>query len=277
MLKKEILIIGGTGFIGYHLAKACVKKKWLVSSISLKLPSKKRYLKKVRYILCDISNQEILKKKLKRSYNYVVNLGGHVDHNDKIKTYLSHFIGCKNLINFFKKKKINLFIQVGSSSENGKTKSPQKESMKGKPIKIYGKSKLLATQFALKSFREEKFPCTVFRLYQIYGPGQDLNRFIPSLIFSCLKKKSFPCSTGKQKRDFLYIDDLISAFFKAFKNKRVVGKIFNIGSGRPIQLLKIIKRMKYNLKGGTPLYGKIKLRIDEPSIIYLDFFLQKNI
>ena len=60
--KKEILIIGGTGFIGYHLAKKCIKKNWQVTSISTKLPPKKRYLSKVKYLLCDITKKKYLKK-----------------------------------------------------------------------------------------------------------------------------------------------------------------------------------------------------------------------
>ena len=275
-MKKKILIIGGTGFLGFNLASECLKKKWLVSSVSLKRPSKARFLKKVKYILCDISQKKKFKKKLNLNYNYIVNLGGHVDHNNKIKTYSSHFIGSKNLIDFFKEKKIDLFIQIGSSSEYGKIKSPHKESMKGKPIKIYGKSKLLSTNYAMKTFKEDKFPCSVFRLYQVYGPGQSTNRFLPALINSCLKNKIFPCSSGLQKRDFLYIDDLMNAFFKAFKSKTIHGKIFNIASAKPVQLLKIIKKVKHNLKGGKPVYGKIKLRIDEPKIVYPDISLAKK-
>ena len=73
-LKKKILIVGGTGFIGYHLAKKALGKGWNVTSISSKSPKKIRYIPKVKYIFCDISskkdlkNQSIirLKKKVKK-------------------------------------------------------------------------------------------------------------------------------------------------------------------------------------------------------------------
>ena len=64
MKKIKVLIAGGTGFIGYHLAKACLKKKWIVTSLSLNKPKKIRKLKKVRYLVCDISK----KKKYNRQY-----------------------------------------------------------------------------------------------------------------------------------------------------------------------------------------------------------------
>ena len=65
---KNILIVGGTGFIGYHLAKRSLQKGWDVTSVSSRLPKRKRYLKKVKYISCDICNKKILKKKNKKIF-----------------------------------------------------------------------------------------------------------------------------------------------------------------------------------------------------------------
>ena len=64
----------------------------------------------------------------------------------------SHFDGCKNLSMFFLNKKIEKFIQVGSSIEYGKLKSPQKENVKNlqKTYSFYGKAKLLSTKFLLE-------------------------------------------------------------------------------------------------------------------------------
>ena len=59
---KKILIVGGTGFIGYHLAKESLKKKWEVTSISSHKVKNKRSLTKVSYIYCDISKKNSLKK-----------------------------------------------------------------------------------------------------------------------------------------------------------------------------------------------------------------------
>ena len=61
---KKLLIVGGTGFIGYHLLKEAQKRKYKVTSISINKPKKLRNLKGVNYILADISNYTILKKNL---------------------------------------------------------------------------------------------------------------------------------------------------------------------------------------------------------------------
>ena len=92
--QNNILIVGGTGFIGYHLAKKVLKKGWNVTSISSKPPKKIRYLSGVNYQFCDIANKKILKRKINKQFKYVVNLGGYVDHSNKKKTFKSHYYGC---------------------------------------------------------------------------------------------------------------------------------------------------------------------------------------
>ena len=267
-MKEKILILGGTGFIGYHLAKESLRRGLQVISLSKNKPLKKRYLKKVKYIIADISNKKFTKKIIKENFQYVVNLAGYVDHSDHIKTYKSHYLGCKNVSNFLLKKKIKKFIQVGSSMEYGLSKSPQKESFKCEPKSVYGRAKFLSTQYLLNLYNKKKFPVTIVRLYQVYGPYQDLNRFIPIVINSCKENKSFPCSHGRQLRDFLYIDDLIDVFFLILKNKKAEGEVINLGNGKPLKIKDIIKKIVNYYRLGNPQFNKVKLRKEEQIKIY---------
>lgn len=276
--KKTILVIGGTGFIGYHLIKKCIKMKWSVTSISTTKPKKYRKLKKVNYLICDVSKKNLLNKKLNNNiYNYVVNLSGYVDHSDKSQTFKSHYIGCKNLADFFTDKEISSFVQIGSSSEYGRVGSPQKEESSCKPLTIYGKSKFLATKYLNQLYKKNKFPFTVLRIYQAYGPKQDFNRFIPIVIKACIKNKLFPCSHGKQYRDFTYVDDIINAIIFSLKSYKSKGKIINIGTGRPKQIKAIIKKIRKKLRGGKPQFGLVKLRKDEILSIYPNLRNAKNL
>jgi len=265
---NNILIIGGTGFIGYHLAKESLKRGWRVTSISSKSPKKIRYLSKVKYIKCDITKKKSLKKINKKYFKYIVNLGGYVDHSNKQKIYKSHYTGCKNLTNIFLKKPPLAFVQIGSSMEYGKVKSPQIEDMRCNPQSAYGEAKFLSSKHLIDISKKKKFPSTILRLYQAYGPKQDLNRLIPIVIDNCLKNKKFPCSMGVQLRDFLHVDDVVQAVFKSLINKNARGQIFNIGSGKPKQIKKIIQYVQKKTKGGLPLFGKIKLRKEEMMKIY---------
>ena len=165
--KNNILIVGGTGFIGYHLAKKFLKKSWQVTSISLKKPNKLRYLSKVKYVICDIRNKKSLEKKIKGTFTYVVNLGGYVDHSKKKKTFDSHYLGCKNLAQIFLTKKIKSFVQMGSSVEYGNLKSPQKENGRCNPKSVYGKAKLLASNYLLNLYKKKKFSSYNFKIVSI--------------------------------------------------------------------------------------------------------------
>ncbi len=84
-MKSKILIVGGTGFIGYHAAKYAIKKGWKVTSISLKKAKKYRLIPNVNYIQVNISNLNSLKKKIKGEFDYVLNVGGYVNHSSKKK------------------------------------------------------------------------------------------------------------------------------------------------------------------------------------------------
>ena len=215
-MTKKILITGGTGFIGYHLAKKCLKFNWKVTSLSSNRPKKVRKLKKVKYLIADISSKKKLKNKIKINFDYVVNLAGYVDHSRKLKTIKSHYNGCKNISSLFINSKIKKFIQIGSSIENGKINSPQIENNtpNRKILSAYGEAKLLSSNFLLDLNKKYNFPVTILRLYLIYGPYQDPNRVIPITILNSIFNKKFDCSDGKQSRDFLYIDDLVDGIIK---------------------------------------------------------------
>ena len=109
----------------------------------------------------------------------------------KKKTKESHYIGCKNLALFFLNTKISKFVQIGSSVEYGKLKSPHIENNKNsqKTHSVYGFSKLLSTKFLLGLNQKLDFPVSILRLYLAYGPYQEINRVIPITINKAIKKK----------------------------------------------------------------------------------------
>ncbi len=268
-MKKKFLIVGGTGFIGYHLISKLKKRKAIVHSISTRKPKKNRTITGVKYIISDISNIKNLKKKIKKNYyNYVINLAGYVDHKNKSRTYKSHYIGCKNLSKIFLKSKIKKFIQMGSSGEYGNLSSPHSEDQDASPTTIYNLSKKKASNFLINKYIKEKFPVTIFRLYLTYGPRQDENRFIPIVINNCLRNKNFNLSHCKQFRDFIYIDDVIDIIISSLDNNKCNGKIINIGTGKPLKLKNIVNKIKKLIKKGKPKFGHLKLRKDEILKIY---------
>lgn len=262
--KKRFLIIGGTGFIGFFIAKKLLEQKNYVSILSTSKPSKFRKITNAEYLIGNVQNLKKLKQIFQnRNYDYVINSCGYVEHFNKKRIHETHFKGCVNLYKIFKKKKLKKFIQIGSSAEYGNIKLPHKEMSFCKPKGYYGRTKLKATKFFLNKFKKNQFPICVVRLYQVYGPKQSFDRFIPMLIRASILKKKLNTSNGKQLRDFLYISDVVDAILKTIKSKKTQGKIINIGYGKSIPLINIINYIAKKLDFFSPIFGKINLRKDE--------------
>jgi nucleoside-diphosphate-sugar epimerase len=267
-VRKKILVSGGTGFIGYHVAKKCIALKWSVTILSSRKPSNLRHIKNAEYIKCDVTKKKDIQKKLSKNFDYVVNLAGYVNHVEKKKTFLSHYNGSKNLADHFTKTQLKSFVQISSGAEYGNLKSPHNESSKCLPESNYGRAKHFASKYLLRLFKKNNFPCTILRLYQVFGPKQDQNRFIPVVIQNSLNNKNFNVSSGRQQRDFLYVDDIVAAVIKCLISKKSKGEIFNVGYGKAIKIKKVLLLIIKICNGGFPTYGKINLRKEENLITY---------
>ncbi len=275
-MQKNILIVGGSGFIGHNLAKTCLNR-FKVTCLSLNKINKEKKLNKVKYIIADISKKKDLKKKILKRYDIVINLGGYIDHKNKSLALKTHFNGCKNLVNFFYKRNIELFIQIGSSTEYGKQKSPNIENNNGKPNTIYAQSKLKASKFLIKFSKKNFFPFVILRFYQVYGPEQNYNRLIPMVINSAINNLNFKCSSGTQGKDFIYISDAVDAIMKCFNNKLVIGKVINIGSGYKITIKNLILKIVNSIGKGKPIFGVLKMRSDEPKNSFPNITIAKKV
>jgi dTDP-glucose 4,6-dehydratase len=272
-LKYNILVTGGSGFIGKNFILELIKKKnFNIYSLSQKKIKKKFQYKEIKYIFCKIQNKSQLKKELNFKLDFVVNFAGHSAHNEKKKTYDTHYLGLKNLAEIMLTKKIKKFIQIGSSVEYGFIKSPQKEEKEynlNKLESVYGKSKLKSTNYLKKLYKKFNFPSLILRPYLVYGPGQNLNRLIPATIINCFKNNSFNSSSGKQVRNFIYVKDFSKIIYKCLF-LRINEQILNVGSLRNYKVKFIINKINKLINKGFPQYGQIKLRRDELLNLYPD-------
>lgn len=270
-MKTKILICGGTGFIGKNLAiKLSKDKNYMITLLSRSKPPKNFFKKNINYIKCDITNKKNLKKKVKKNFEYIINLSGNIDHKEKIQTLKTHYNGCKNILNFSLNSNLKLFIQIGSSLEYGNLTSPLTEKLNCKPVSYYGTSKYKASKYLMNFGKKNQLPFIILRLFQIYGPFQKFDRLIPQIIRSSLKNKNFKCTNGNQFRDYLYIDDFTNLIKKILKKKRIKSNIFNVGYGKPIKVRDVIEKITRIIKKGKPNYGSIKMRKDEILNLYPD-------
>ncbi len=278
---KSILVIGGSGFLGSNFIEKALKKNFYIESISLREKCKIKN-PKLKNHTCNILDKRKLRKIIaNKNFNYVINFGNYVDHsnfNNNGNLILDTQIkGLMNLIDSIKIDSLEKFINIGSSDEYGSSEAPQKEDMVSKPFSPYSLGKVFCSEFLRMKYKVDNFPAITIRPFLVYGPNQKKDRFIPFIIDSCLKDLDFPCTQGRQIRDFCYVDDFSEAIFCIFNSPGVTGEILNVASGKAVSIKDITKKISNIIGGGKPSFGKLKMRESENMELYADISKAKKL
>jgi nucleoside-diphosphate-sugar epimerase len=278
----QLLVVGGAGFIGQHVVKKALEQGFNTTVLSKNNCNAIDKLDGVTYLTADISHKASLLTGLEgKVFDYVINLGGYIDHSDYSsggsKVFDVHFNGVRNLIDCLDKSKIKGFVQIGSSDEYGNNSAPQSEDQRESPISPYSCAKVASTHFLQILYKTEGFPVVILRPFLVYGPGQGVERFIPQIIKGCLKGKKFPTSKGEQLRDFCFISDFIRSVFLSIDNTKAFGEVINVGCGEPISIKEMVIKVQNIVSTGSPEFGKIAYRTGENMELYADITKAKKI
>ena len=274
-MSDRLLIIGGTGFIGRNLSLSAVKQGYKVVVLSLHSPNVEKRVNNVEYLQADISCFTELKEKIgDDNFEYIVNLSGYINHcnfSDGGKKVIDvHFGGVQNILQSVNLDSLKRFVQIGSSDEYGNLSAPQTEDMRESPISPYSLGKVASTQLLQMLYSTEGLPTVILRLFLVYGPGQDLRRFIPQVIQGCLSSGYFPTSAGDQLRDFCYVDDITNGILMTLRNDKVNGKVINLASGKSIRIREVVELVQKTIGEGKADFGKIPYRTGENMALYAD-------
>jgi nucleoside-diphosphate-sugar epimerase len=278
----QLLVVGGAGFIGQHVVKKALTQGFNTTILSKNDCKAIDKLDGVTYLSVDISHKVSLLTRLEgKVFDYVINLGGYVDHanylNGGDRVYDVHFNGVRNLVDCLDKSKIKGFVQIGSSDEYGNNPAPQSEIQREAPISPYSCAKVASTYFLQTLYKTEKFPAVILRPFLVYGPGQGIERFIPQIIKGCINNQKFPTSKGEQLRDFCFIDDVIQAIFSSLDNDNVHGEVINIASGKPISIKRMVNTIVDMIGSGEPQFDQIAYRSGENMALYGDITKAKKL
>lgn len=273
-MTPRLLVVGGSGFIGHHVVRRGLALGWEVVSLGLNPPVAARIQSGARYVTADLARAESLAALGEKRFDYVVNLGGYVDHalfgNGGRRLIRAHFDGLLGLLEHLDRDAVRRFVQIGSSDEYGDGPAPQREDQRERPISPYSLAKVAATHFLQMQHRTEGFPAVTLRLFLTYGPGQDERRFLPQIIRGCLEDREFPTSAGAQLRDFCYVEDTVDAIFHCFACAEADGQVINIASGEPHTIRAMIERAVALIGAGRPQFGQVPYRPGENMALYAD-------
>ena len=255
-MKKKILITGSEGFIGSHLTERLLNtKKYEIKALVLynsfnsfgwldTIPLETK--NKIEIITGDIRDPEFVDNAIK-DCNYVINLAALIGipySYNATQSYIdTNITGVLNLMNSSRRYKIKRFIQISSSEVYGQAKIfPINENQLTVANSPYAATKIAAEQLCISYYKSFNFPGVVLRPFNAFGPRQSARAVIPTIISQLLSnKKKLELGNINTKRDFNFIDDIISGIEKAIIANNINGEIINIGSGYEISIKKLIK------------------------------------
>ncbi|MFX1494127.1 MAG: NAD-dependent epimerase/dehydratase family protein [Promethearchaeota archaeon] len=262
---KEILVTGGTGFIGSAIVNKLINLNCKVNIISLPDDFIWRIEKKEKcnFFYVNLLNyNETLKSINAINPEIIFHLAGIVtpetDINTIQKAFSMNFEATKNLILSLNDLDYDLLINTGTGNEYGGNISPFKETERENPITPYSASKIAGTYFCEMIATVYNKPIITVRPFLTYGPKQLAKFFVPWLIYSAIESKEISLTPCQQTRDFIYIDDIADAYVLLAENvNKVKDKgIFNIGSGKETKLIEIVNIIKSR-------FNNTKIRIGE--------------
>lgn len=269
---KRVLITGGAGFIGANICKylqnnypkceIVIFDKFQTDSIQspYKLDSLGNYRNildfKGTILVGDIANRNELEQLNSYKFDFIFHQAAIsdttiIDQNKVIKTNTSSLI-------FFIEKAIldnSKFVYASSAGTYGNSPAPNKVGCGEIPENVYGFSKLMMDQIALSYMKRGVSNIVGLRYFNVYGPGEYFKGKTASMILqlglqmlSGSKPKLF--KWGEQRRDFVYIKDVVQANIKALE---APSGIYNVGFGEARSFLDIVNILEKNLNISTQI------------------------
>jgi len=238
---KIILVTGAAGFIGSHLTRRLLEEGAEVHILLRKDTDQFRiqdFLEDLTIWYGDLKDFQGICSCIRGSRPQIIFHLAALLNVSRASELIESMIdvnikGTLNLLRGVIKENITLefFINTGSSEEYGNGPVPFSEDQREIPVSPYSASKVAATYFCQMIYRSMGLPIVTLRPFLVYGPDQDTDMFIPSLIQHCLEGKDFPMTEGDQTREFNYIDDIVEAYLLAVICPQAVGEVINIGNG----------------------------------------------
>lgn len=245
---RTILITGGAGFIGGHLSEALAKDNRVIVydnfSSSVVSLSYLRHLRNASVIKGDILDFKKLTRAM-RGTDVVFHLavsGVRASLSQPLQVHAVNCTGTLTALLSAKAAGVKHFLYISSSEIYGGTIAHAiKETDKPHPTTVYGESKLMGERYSLLFHREEKLPVTIIRPFNTYGPRSHFEdvygELIPRTVIRLLNgKPPLIFGSGRQTRDFTFVEDTVRGIIKAAENSRAVGEIINIARGHEVSV-----------------------------------------
>lgn len=271
-MTKKVLVTGGAGFIGSHLAKKLVADGHRVVVVDNMSEGKKEYLSEIEseieFFREDIRNLD----KLVEIFEGVDTVFHHAalrsvkrSVDNPIASNDHNITGTLNVYEAAKRRGVRRVIFSSSSSVYGKTdKQVFVETDRPNPQSPYALTKLAGEIYARLYHELYELDTVCLRYFNVFGPGQDPHgeyAVVVPLFIEMLKNNQAPTIhwDGEQSRDFTHIDNVVEANLLALKADKIAGEIFNISAGESYSINYLYKQISKLLhKNIKPSFGEMR-------------------
>ena len=258
----RVLITGGAGFIGSHLADACLARGdevFIIDDLSTGSFENIRHLKeqpRFHYTIDNVHNQPVTAELVDQCdviFHLAAAVGVKLIVESPVHTIETNIRGTEAVLSLANKKKKKVLIASTSEVYGLSTQVPFTEDgnlVMGATTKgrwSYACSKAIDEFLALAYWREKKLPTIVVRLFNTVGPRQtgQYGMVIPTFVKQALSERPITVyGDGQQSRCFCYVGDVVGALMKLMDDEQAIGEVFNIGSNQEITIGDLAKKVK---------------------------------
>lgn len=273
----KVLITGANGFIGSNL----IRKLQNEPDMEIHTISRTPFGMDAAVVshCCDIlDRQGIFEIFEGQSFDVVVHLAALTAHeeiiNNKNLSLGINLQGTENIVSAFNQFCTNAaFFYASSGKVYGRTNEmPITEEAIERPTTILGKGKYITERILDFHADAAGNKYVVMRIFNVYGGDQKENFIVPTLLKQLSKGNRLELGNIYDKRDYLYIDDLVTAIESLIYNRQKLSlfEIVNVGSGVPVSVEDMIEELKSILKLPelTVTVSQERMRHDETAVEY---------
>lgn len=276
------LVTGGAGFIGSAISRQLLKEGHYVIIIdNLSTGYKENIPKEAEFFEVNCQNIDMYSSIPQRKYEAIYHIAGQssgeISFDNPVYDLQTNTQSTLLLLKFAQKTGCKRLLYASSMSVYGdQPDEATNEEAFCFPKSFYGVGKL-ASEHYLRIFQQYGIESTALRLFNVYGPGQNMKNLrqgmLSIFLTQALKtKKVIVKGSSDRFRDFVYIEDVVNAFIKCEKEPKSFGKIYNVASSRKTTVRQLLEKMISKLpfevtieyRGNTPgdqfgIYANIQL------------------
>jgi len=250
MRNKLVVVTGGAGFIGSHIAWELVKDNDVVIIDNLYTGKEENVPPGAKLVKVDIRNHSAVAE-LISSADYVFHEAAQVSVVESIRdpvfTEEVNVLGTLNILKAILDGNGKLVFASSAAVYGDNPNLPLKESERPKPLSPYGVTKATAEEYLRVYHELYGLPIVALRYFNVFGPRQGSNQYagvISIFINRALKNEPlFIYGDGKQTRDFIYVKDVVRANLLVAESRRANGRVFNVATGRQTTVLELARRV----------------------------------